>query len=135
LFWLKRAQSKGWSYAGRGTFNAFEAGCVMSTERESLGNVLARIDQRKLENERLLDAVHYQIVRTLEISDRSGEVLGERGLVWQDRVRRMRRFYRPATSEDPPQWFVDQFGGQNAIRGIVWTIPEPIVTAARGWPV
>jgi hypothetical protein len=96
-----------------GALQAFAADCVMNTERESLGDVLARLDQSERETERLLDAVHYQIVRTSEIVDAWAEVRPEPRLVWHDTLRRMRRFYRPATSEDPPQWFVDQFASQN----------------------
>ena len=28
---------------------------------------------------------------------------------WDDALRRMRRFYSPSTSEDPPQWWVDNW--------------------------
>ena len=83
----------------------------MSQERETFGDLLTRLDHSEREAKRLLDAVHSQIVRTSEIVDAWAETRPERGLVWNDTLRRMRRFYRPATSEDPPQWFLDKFAG------------------------
>jgi hypothetical protein len=39
----------------------------------------------------------------------SREIREDSQLRWNDALRRMRRFYRPASSEDPLQWWIDDW--------------------------